>query len=112
MIVVLAASSSNLSYYLIFKINQDFIAQNLCIERDNPESTCAGCCQLESALENTDTDNSTATIVKFPELSLFGVIIQQNKTPLDWYRIIHNSLYNLVIVNIFNIPESPPPELI
>jgi len=33
-----------------FKINQDFIAKNLCIEKDVEGSSCKGCCQLKKKL--------------------------------------------------------------
>jgi hypothetical protein len=36
--------------YLSFKINQDYIAKNLCIEKDVAGSTCKGCCQLKKKL--------------------------------------------------------------
>lgn len=32
--------------YLSFKINQDYIAKNLCVEKDVEGSTCKGCCHL------------------------------------------------------------------
>jgi regulatory protein YycI of two-component signal transduction system YycFG len=33
-----------------FKVNQDYIANNLCIEKDIEESTCKGNCQLKKEL--------------------------------------------------------------
>jgi len=38
--------------YFSFKINQDYIARNLCVEKDVEGSTCKGCCQLKKKLEN------------------------------------------------------------
>ncbi|WP_163717372.1 hypothetical protein [Mangrovibacterium lignilyticum] len=37
--------------YLSFKINQDYIEKYLCVNRDNPESACHGCCQLKKELQ-------------------------------------------------------------
>lgn len=37
--------------YFSFKINQDYIAKFLCVEKDKPDSTCHGCCQLKNRLE-------------------------------------------------------------
>ena len=42
---------AELGIYLSFKLNQDYIAEFLCIDKDNPESTCQGCCQLKNKLE-------------------------------------------------------------
>lgn len=36
--------------YLNFKVNQEFIAANLCVEREIEESTCNGNCQLKKSL--------------------------------------------------------------
>lgn len=36
--------------FISFKINQDYIAKNLCVEKDVKGSTCKGCCQLKKKL--------------------------------------------------------------
>lgn len=36
--------------FLWFKINQEYISKNLCIEKDVEGSTCKGCCQLKKKL--------------------------------------------------------------
>ena len=38
--------------YFSFKINQDYIAKNLCVEKEVEGSTCKGCCQLKKKLEH------------------------------------------------------------
>lgn len=38
---------SELMIYASFKINQEYIAKNLCVEKDVEGSTCKGCCQLK-----------------------------------------------------------------
>ncbi len=46
-----------------FKINQDYIAEFLCINRDVPESTCNGCCHLKKELdEQHETKESTLPV--------------------------------------------------
>ena len=65
---------SELGIYISFKINQDYIAKNLCVERDNPNSTCHGCCQLEKKMktdeqqkqENSQSTNKKSEIQFFP----------------------------------------------
>lgn len=42
---------SRLSIYVNFKINQDFIADVLCINKDIPTSTCNGKCYLTKELK-------------------------------------------------------------
>uniref|UniRef100_UPI003216DC0F hypothetical protein n=1 Tax=uncultured Draconibacterium sp. TaxID=1573823 RepID=UPI003216DC0F len=41
---------SELLVYVSFKLNQDFIAKNLCVEKDVEGSTCKGCCQLKKKI--------------------------------------------------------------
>lgn len=36
--------------YVNFKVNQEFIAANLCVEKEIEESTCNGNCQLKKSL--------------------------------------------------------------
>jgi regulatory protein YycI of two-component signal transduction system YycFG len=36
--------------YLNFKVNQEFITSNLCVEREIEESSCNGNCQLKKSL--------------------------------------------------------------
>ncbi len=52
-ILVCAIFSFQFSELLVlasFKINQDYIAKNLCIEKDVEGSTCQGCCQLKKKM--------------------------------------------------------------
>ena len=44
---VLTFQFSELLVYVSLKINQDYIAKNLCVEKDVEGSTCNGCCHLK-----------------------------------------------------------------
>ncbi|MEN8115412.1 MAG: hypothetical protein ABFS16_00415 [Bacteroidota bacterium] len=44
---ILSLQFSELLIYVSFKLNQDYIAKNLCVEKDVEGSTCKGCCQLK-----------------------------------------------------------------
>lgn len=43
---------------LHFKLNQDFIEQNYCINKARPQLNCHGKCQLEKELKNTTEPTS------------------------------------------------------
>lgn len=45
---------SELFVLLSFKINQDYIAKNLCVEKDVEGSTCKGCCQLKKKMHEQE----------------------------------------------------------
>ncbi len=47
----------NVAIIVNFKINQEFIAKVLCIDKDKPESNCHGTCQLSKQLSETDNDD-------------------------------------------------------
>jgi len=49
---VLGFQLSEMLIYISFKLNQDYIAKNLCVEKDVEGSTCKGCCQLKKKLED------------------------------------------------------------
>ena len=38
--------------YLSFKIHQDYIVANLCVQKDAPDNTCQGHCQLEDKMQD------------------------------------------------------------
>jgi len=40
--------------FVNFKINQDFIAKNLCVDKEIEESTCQGTCQLKKELKKVE----------------------------------------------------------
>ncbi len=58
---------------LHFKMNQKYIAEVLCINRDKPESHCNGCCQLKKELNESEERKKEQT-----------PLITQNKTEVFW----------------------------
>ena len=49
-IILLSSQLSEVLVYVSFRLNQDYIAKNLCIEKDVEGSTCMGCCQLKKRM--------------------------------------------------------------
>ncbi len=48
-----------------FKVNQEYISANLCVEKDLEESTCDGHCQLKKSLDVIEHGSSNKEDVKF-----------------------------------------------
>ncbi len=72
---VLSFQFSDLLVYISFKINQDYIAKNLCVEKDIEGSTCKGCCQLKKKLEkNTEQKEQVPPV-------------QNNKQNIDFFTL-------------------------
>lgn len=56
-----------------FKINQAYIAYNLCENRDKPEVNCAGNCQLSEKMNQADEkEKQLPPNVKLRDLTLFS----------------------------------------
>ncbi len=82
---------AQLGIYVSFKINQDYIAEFLCIEKDIPESTCQGCCQLKDKLEDHEkqkqelpqSENRKYDIQLFPAKQDFLLTMQPRVKELN-----------------------------
>lgn len=57
-ILIFLGTFKEAAIYLSFKINQTYIAENLCVEKDIEESTCGGCCQLKEKIKETRQEDS------------------------------------------------------
>ncbi len=55
---VLFQSMSKLVVIINFNIHRDYIAKNLCENRDKPKMCCKGKCQLRKQLNNTENENT------------------------------------------------------
>lgn len=49
---------SKFGVVVIFKLNQDYIAKNICVNRFNPKSCCKGKCYLAKELKKHNQDHS------------------------------------------------------
>jgi hypothetical protein len=67
-LLVLSFLTQNISKLVIvinFRINQEYIAKNLCEKKDEPESCCHGKCELKKQLAEEDKkENLPATTFK------------------------------------------------
>lgn len=66
-----------------FYANREYIAENLCVNRDHPEMHCNGQCQLDKKLKDTDDHNQPNSDKKIGwEASVF-IFQQVPLLPLD-----------------------------
>lgn len=74
---------ASVTVYVSFKINQDYIATYLCINREVPESTCKGCCQLKKELvkQQEQKQDLPQTENKKTEIQYFARPIQHIEVP-------------------------------
>lgn len=81
---ILSFQFSELLVYVSFKINQDYIAKNLCIEKDTENSTCKGCCQLKKKVSEQQEQKN-----QFP----------QNQTEKQNINFCNHSFQYAIILN-------------
>jgi len=56
---MLAVSSKDMVIWISFKLNQDFIARTLCVNRNNPEMHCNGKCFLAKKIAKAKERNAS-----------------------------------------------------
>ena len=99
--------------YLNFKVNQEFIAANLCVEREIEESTCNGNCQLKKSLAMVEVtkpqkENFQVTIESHITglfLSLISIPSNLEKKSREFYLI---SPQHKIAQGYFSVPFKPP----
>ena len=114
---ILAQTIWQVGILISFEINQDYIAQNLCENREKPELHCNGHCQLFKQLEQTQSPQNSVFQknisldfeVYCQNLSVF-TLSKTQKSPF----ILKNTypIYTLDFINEASIPAIfRPPEI-
>ncbi|MCS4303062.1 hypothetical protein [Chryseobacterium sp. BIGb0232] len=66
-----------------YAVNYDYIVQNLCENREIPQSTCKGKCYVEKELAKTERQSNSSQTVKIAGLDVFisnEILFCSNKT--------------------------------
>ncbi|MCU0347137.1 MAG: hypothetical protein MUC59_09335 [Saprospiraceae bacterium] len=66
-ILVFAVAAKDFLIWSSFKLNQDFIAKTLCINRDKPKKMCSGKCQLTKKIAESKDDSPSQAPVPQPD---------------------------------------------
>lgn len=69
-IALLLPNLTRLGIWIDFKINQDFIAQVLCINKDRPMSSCNGRCYLSEQLKKVEEEKKQTSSSEKEKLKL------------------------------------------
>jgi len=90
-------------YVLVnFQLNKEYIAENLCEKRDEPESCCEGSCHLEKELNkveesenqgpiNSDTNKKEKTEDFVLYCSDFLKLTEHTKSEIVMYQFTHKT---------------------
>lgn len=87
-LLILLQSLSVVGIFISFKINQDYIAKNLCINRNKPAKKCNGKCQLTKKIaESTEKKPDQAPVPKPDELNQILAIYEIYHAPISFSKI-------------------------
>jgi len=92
---LLSFQFSELLVYVVFKVNQEHIAKNLCIEKDIEGSTCKGCCHLKKKMNEQKEQKK-----ELPP-------VQNNKQNID-FCTHYQEIKLLIYFTGFELPLNPP----
>lgn len=113
--VLMAPWATQLSIYVNFKINQDYISEFLCIERDQPMSVCNGNCNLTEELSKTSehSDQNPPTI---PSVKLEWIVIPNEDDKIEHSSIKLNEANPLIsslghVLSGYSLRLLRPPQL-
>ena len=103
--------SSQYSFtWLAFKINQDYIAKNLCVQKDIQNNSCKGCCQLKKQMEQ-QTEQESKSNQSQRKITIDGFITCKLKLPSSahFFEILfgdnHLIYCNIHLRNLFRPPQ-------
>ena len=109
-------SLTKIGILIDFKINQDFIAEVLCIKKDEPKSTCNGKCYLSEQLKKAeDQEEKQAPTVKKENLQVLYCLSKKSFNLLEYAdtysRNLHTTYKNefnssSFVADIFHPPTS------
>ncbi len=112
-LIFLAYSCSNLVIVADFYVNQDYIAANLCVNKDKPWMHCNGHCQLSKKMqeeENKDKQNTDHKSENKTEAVCINYVPLQpgEITPgnLIIFPIYRESISIVTAKDIFHPPQS------
>jgi hypothetical protein len=109
---VLSFQFSELLIYLSFKINQDYIAKNLCVEKDVEGSTCAGCCQLKKKLEQQEQKKEALPPIQSDKMditfySILSIVLPGYYPKLTILALSNSDKYTFLLnYGIFHPPRT------
>lgn len=95
--ILMLHSSSKVFIYMDFCLNRNYIAQNLCENRNNPDSHCAGSCYLKKELKKDSEQQQKYERVPF-QTSVYVVPAVLNKPQNNLQKLNKTKVSNYIPV--------------
>ncbi len=113
-ISILIQSMNFAAIYVTFKINQNYIIEVLCINRDKPEMKCHGQCQLTKRIKEEEkkerekpVNNNEKNITYFPGNIYAWLFIPRNIDTKQYPKLIILLIPLSFITEVFHPPKRP-----
>jgi len=106
----ITASLSDSFTLMAFKIDQEYIAKNLCIEKEVENNSCQGCCQLKKQLAKNKTQDTAIPDQKERKLQIdfFSAQLNINSPDLSSQTIPHLYIYQVITIGFLSQIFHPP----
>lgn len=101
-VAFLIQAAGSLSILAAFKINQKYIAENLCINRFETIPVCKGSCVLEDQLNNFETQQQKIPDLKTKEIQL---ICNQYQIEISSNQLFNTEIYHIPVNTHFITKE-------
>lgn len=98
MIVLLLQTFSRAAIVVNFYVNQDYIAKNLCENRNKPKLNCCGKCQLNKKLHTEDKKEK-----ELPDQKGVGTVVLSSKS---FYATVPSAIATLFRNTFYNFSEN------
>ena len=111
-IILMAHAFSYQLIYISFKMNQEYIVANLCVQKNEPVNTCHGHCQLTNKMQDHEKQKNDFPLIQDGWINfcflrsanrfIFKLMLSQVRDQ----KIFTSSFYTSVFIhNIFHPPK-------
>ncbi len=110
-ICLIAATFSKLVLIACFDLNENYVAKELCVNKNNPSRHCNGHCYLNKQLNNEEKPNAplnTSSKERF-EVQLFCIEASNNMNVVSFFiTTAHSPFQNFTEQEVVKITFHPP----
>lgn len=93
--VFLIQASAKFIIYVNFKLNQEYIAKNICVKKEIANNDCAGGCCLKESLEKEEKSESPLPNLPKEKSETFYVPVQINQS-IEKGTVISSIQFNYI----------------
>lgn len=103
--------------YLDYSLNKNYISAFLCINKDEPESTCEGKCYLKSQIKKLNPENNNDFPSPSPNEEVTSLLFFQIENEITFSDLSEieskNSIYtSCVFSHLYQDIPTPPPKFL